>query len=401
MAACAADVSEVRRLLPTSRRTPLVLSFAVAALGACLAAPSSASADPLVSARAKAAVLRVQLAGLQGQADHAVEQYDLAQGLLGQAVTRRISLERELQVARQNGGRQAAVHSARIRALYMSGGAPALYATVLASGTVSDALDRLHSVQRVLGADRAGIATADSTARRLADAEGRAQRAAAAQTELSERTQRLGDAVQQLLIRQQTLISQADREVVAAELAQAAADELASQQAFAVQLARAQAQARASQLAGATSFPTGILAPNETIARVLSAAQAQLGKPYIWGAVGPDSFDCSGFTGFAYAAAGIPLPRTAAQQYQAGPHPSLAELQPGDLLFWATDPADWRSIDHMGMYLGNGQMIVAPHTGDVVKVQDVYAGGFYGATRVDPSVSGRVAGPQWSDTGRR
>lgn len=100
-------------------------------------------------------------------------------------------------------------------------------------------------------------------------------------------------------------------------------------------------------------------------------ARQQLGKPYVWGAVGPDSFDCSGFTGYAYAAAGIALPRTAAQQYLAGSHPGLAQLLPGDLLFWATTFNQASSIDHMAMYLGNGLMIVAPHTGDVVKIQRV------------------------------
>ena len=129
---------------------------------------------------------------------------------------------------------------------------------------------------------------------------------------------------------------------------------------------------------------------------MLATAQAQLGKPNVWGAVGPGTFDCSGSTGYAFAAAGIPLPRTAAQQYQAGPHPSIGELQPGDLLFWASDLGIWQSIDHVGIYLGNGQMIVAPHSGDVVKVEAVYANGYFGATRVDPTVSGNVPGPQWA-----
>lgn len=106
------------------------------------------------------------------------------------------------------------------------------------------------------------------------------------------------------------------------------------------------------------------------------------------------------FTGYAYAAAVIALPRTAAQQYWTGPHPGLGQLEPGDLLLWATNPADPRTVEHMATYLGNGMMIAAAHTGDVVKIERVYANGYLGATRVDPRVCGSVPGPQWSDTGR-
>jgi cell wall-associated NlpC family hydrolase len=71
----------------------------------------------------------------------------------------------------------------------------------------------------------------------------------------------------------------------------------------------------------------------------------------------------------------------AADQYNAGPHPSLAALEPGDLLFWATDVTNPATIHHVTMYLGNGMMIAAPHTGTVVQIQPVYMPGFIGATR--------------------
>ena len=151
-------------------------------------------------------------------------------------------------------------------------------------------------------------------------------------------------------------------------------------------------------MAGASA--PDVPAPTPAVATVIAVTKEQLGKPYLYGAVGPDSFDSSGFTGYAYAAAGIALPRTAGEQYLAGPHPSLAHLQAGDLLFWATDLSNVSTIDHMAMYLGAGLMIVAPHTGDVVKILKAYANGYFGATRVEPRVSGSVAAPQWSATGR-
>jgi cell wall-associated NlpC family hydrolase len=75
------------------------------------------------------------------------------------------------------------------------------------------------------------------------------------------------------------------------------------------------------------------------------------------------------------------LPRVAADQYNVGPHVALPDLQPGDLLFWATDLSNPASIHHVAMYVGGGMMIAAPHTGDVVKVEPVYMDGFIGATR--------------------
>jgi cell wall-associated NlpC family hydrolase len=118
----------------------------------------------------------------------------------------------------------------------------------------------------------------------------------------------------------------------------------------------------------------------------LSAAREQLGKPYQWGATGPGAFDCSGLTGWAYAEAGVLLPRTSREQWSAGPHPGLGYLQPGDLLFWATNTSDPATIHHVALYIGNDQMIAAPHTGANVTVQPVYLDGYIGAVR--PTASG-------------
>ena len=76
------------------------------------------------------------------------------------------------------------------------------------------------------------------------------------------------------------------------------------------------------------------------------------------------------------------LPRTSRAQWGVGPHPSLADLQPGDLLFWASNTADPSTIHHVAVYAGGGLMVAAPHTGALVQVQPVYANGYLGATRV-------------------
>lgn len=133
-----------------------------------------------------------------------------------------------------------------------------------------------------------------------------------------------------------------------------------------------------------------------TAARALQAILRHLGSPYLWGGTGPTQFDCSGLTGAAYAAAGVLLPRTAAQQYLAGIHPALADLRPGDLLFWADDPSDPATIHHVAMYAGGDLMVSTDHTGDVARIQPIWADGFAGATRPVPALADAVGGPFWT-----
>jgi peptidoglycan DL-endopeptidase CwlO len=111
--------------------------------------------------------------------------------------------------------------------------------------------------------------------------------------------------------------------------------------------------------------------------KAVEFALAQVGKPYVWGAAGPSSFDCSGLTMASYARAGISLPHSAAQQYNYGHHVSFSQLRPGDLIFL------YSPIGHVEMYIGEGLAVSAPTEGEDVKVIPVSAGGDYaGATRL-------------------
>ncbi|HEY0403070.1 MAG TPA: C40 family peptidase [Blastococcus sp.] len=109
---------------------------------------------------------------------------------------------------------------------------------------------------------------------------------------------------------------------------------------------------------------------------IVDTAMAQLGKPYVWAAAGPGSFDCSGLTQYAAKAAGIDLPHFTGSQATMGTPVAQANLQPGDLVFFY-------GLGHVGIYIGNGQIVHAPTPGDVVKVSDVaYMGSFDGARRL-------------------
>ncbi|KAB2372538.1 NlpC/P60 family protein [Actinomadura montaniterrae] len=111
-------------------------------------------------------------------------------------------------------------------------------------------------------------------------------------------------------------------------------------------------------------------------AQALRYAMSKLGSPYVWGAAGPTTFDCSGLTMWAYKQVGINLPHYTGSQWNAGTHVPESQMQPGDLIFFYSD------LHHMGMYVGGGKMIHAPHTGDVVRIASLSGRPIAGVVRV-------------------
>ncbi|MGW3668797.1 NlpC/P60 family protein [Streptomyces sp. NPDC005141] len=121
---------------------------------------------------------------------------------------------------------------------------------------------------------------------------------------------------------------------------------------------------------------TTAAAPSSRAAAAVSYAYAKLGSPYVWGATGPDAFDCSGLAQAAYRSAGLSLPRTTYAQINAGQRVSRSELRPGDLVFF------YAGITHVGIYVGNGQMIHAPNPSAPVRLAPIDEMPFAGAARV-------------------
>lgn len=114
--------------------------------------------------------------------------------------------------------------------------------------------------------------------------------------------------------------------------------------------------------------PDVAVAPSTFAATAISYAQQQIGKPYQWGGTGPDSFDCSGLVMMAYRAAGVDLPRTAAQQWRWGPRIPPGQVQPGDLVFFAGGDGTPKNPGHVGIVIGHGLMIEAPSPGLDVRI---------------------------------
>jgi len=154
---------------------------------------------------------------------------------------------------------------------------------------------------------------------------------------------------------------EADRK--AQELAQQqAAQEAAAQQASPSPSPSTSGSTSGSSTSSDSSYAT-------KAAKAIAFARAQIGKPYVWGATGPDSYDCSGLTQAAWKAAGVTLPRVTYDQVNAGTTVSLADAQPGDLVFFYDD------ISHVGLYIGNGMMIHAPKPGAYVREESIFYGG--------------------------
>jgi cell wall-associated NlpC family hydrolase len=151
-----------------------------------------------------------------------------------------------------------------------------------------------------------------------------------------------------------------------------------------------QRAAFADYLAGARrsgTAPSRDGRPSAAARKAVAVALAQLGSPYVWGAEGPASFDCSGLTSFAYAAAGITIPRVSRAQFAA--YAGLRPVDPlrlvaGDLVFFADHPGNPSTIHHVGMYIGKGLMVEAPHTGAVVRTSSIWRPGYAGAVRPAP-----------------
>lgn len=188
---------------------------------------------------------------------------------------------------------------------------------------------------------------------------------AAAKSELDAMAARKAEIMAVLRTRQDTLAG-LEAEVAAIESEERTQEERAAR--------AAQASARSSR-SSSGSEPRG--APsNAPRSEVVDIAMRYLGSPYRWGASGPDAFDCSGFTMFVYAQVGVSLPHSSRAQYGSGERVSRAHLQPGDLVFFGRS-----RIHHVGIYVGGGQYIHSPRTGDVVRVSSMDRSDYAGAVR--------------------
>ena len=188
------------------------------------------------------------------------------------------------------------------------------------------------------------------------------------------------DAIEAAVNAQQATLSRVKGDLAQLLAQKQAADAAAAARRAQTELAARQASpagTRASRGGPGLSVPTGPPPPvGHGASAAVSTARAQIGKPYVYGAAGPDSFDCSGLTMYAWRAGGVSLPHSSQAQYSGSTHIPVSQMQPGDLLFFYSD------IHHVAIYSGGGMMIEAPHTGASVRETPVRFSDLVGVGRV-------------------
>jgi cell wall-associated NlpC family hydrolase len=374
-----------RRGLPGFPRTIGLLLAAGLAL-ASVASPARAETPAQKIARLRAEAVRVQrtIDRMNDQIETVVERYNANQEALKATMDRQRDTARQLDSARRRLAGAQRVLDQRIRAIYIDGPVTRL-GQLLEVQTINDAVVMAHYQQSVTDADTLAIAHVEQGKRRLTSV----ATTLAAQQRQQEAIQRdLGSQrrdIQRRLAKQRAYLDRLSGEVKQAVEAEQRRQEELRRQALARKLAaeraarlKAAREAAAQQAAQTPTAPSG---PTSAAARAVAFARAQLGKPYQWGATGPDAYDCSGLTMSAYASAGVSIPRTSRAQWTIGTHiGSMADLVPGDLVFYAYGSSP-DTIHHVGLYIGDGLMIEAPFTGANVRIASINRSDYFGATR--------------------
>ena len=370
----ARSLTPARRPLVTARRALV----AVVAAGGLALGPLPAAADPQPTTSAEAAALVAarahDLEVLTEQFNEAREQLGATRAAAARAAEELVAAEAGLVQARDRV--RVVAHSA-----YTGERLGALEA-ILTSGSREELLDRVGMLQTI--ADHTGgvLGRAEQATAQADRAEAAAQQVASdAQAQADRLTARKDELDAEIAVYQAYYERLTEQEQRASR---AAAERHAAEQAAAAQAA-APAEPRGSAPRPAPAPPQARVAPAAPAAPVLggsgaaqtavNTALAQVGDPYVWAAAGPDAFDCSGLVQYAYAAAGINLPHSSRMQSTMGAPVSRAALLPGDLLFF------YSPVSHVGIYVGNGQMVLASTAGVPVKVASVDSMGSYNSAR--------------------
>ena len=369
-----------------------LLALLVVLSAICAWPTTRASAAPVTKAQisqaqTQAQALEQKVQNLNDQVEILVEKYDAANVKLasieGQVVQARTKL-REATAALSSA--QSTLDN-RVVNIYEQGQTSGLEA-LLGSSSISDLLGRVQMLKTISAEDASIVSQVVAYKSQVADQE------TALTSRLSEQRAQTAaiSADKQAYERQYTYTQQAlkGQEQQVAELDKTYQDQQAklaaeARAAAAAEAAQAAAEARAAAAAEPTqaapgyqhtgSNSSGSVSASGKAAEAVQIAMRYLGVPYVWGGSSPSGFDCSGLVMYVYAQLGVSLPHSAASQYGYGTHVSRSELEPGDLVFFGNP------IHHVGIYVGNGDMINAPHTGADVRIQPLDSD-YSGATRI-------------------
>ena len=351
---------------------------------AVLLAVGPASAQTVESKRAEARAILGEIEELDMEVARAAEAYNYANVELDRIDAKLRVNARHLVAARKSLVVSRQRISQRLRDLYVLGHGDSTLEVILGARSLDEVITRLEAIDRVSTQDSALLGEVKRYRAQVEARRAELQDAREKQTELVAERAAQREAIEGRLAERRRMYESAKQEIdrlIAeqrrreAELARQARARLAAQQLAAQQAAVAAADTAYTQAAA----PVAPAPPPDgsKASQAVAIAMQYLGVPYVWGGASPSGFDCSGLTSYVYAQIGISLPHHAASQYNVGVPVAYSDLQPADLVFFS-------GLGHMGMYIGGGQFIHAPHTGDVVKISSMAErmNSYVGARRV-------------------
>ena len=371
-------------------RTALLLATLAAALVAALPVQAAPRED-IAAKRAEAEAARAEMARLGEELTPAIERYNRAVLELEQ-VEEDIAFNRKMiRVTKDNLRRTQAELHRKLEQSYRVG-EPDLLTSVLGQETLTEALAVTELFTR--SQNQAGdlITGLQADRRSLNQRQGKLDRQEARAKELRAQREAERAAIEQGIAEQQSLAAGLEDEIAQLIAEEQARQERLRQQALAALAAQEAANqgggggggddlalGGSADLGAAAAVVEAIELPptdGSIGAQAVSVAMQYLGTPYVWGGESPSGFDCSGLTKYAYGQVGVGLSHFTGAQWNEGVRVPAEQLLPGDLVFFRSD------LGHMGMYIGGGQYIHAPQTGDVVKISSMGDRGDYqGAVR--------------------
>jgi cell wall-associated NlpC family hydrolase len=364
-------------------------TIVLASLAAALLAATSATAEPpqIAAKRAEAQRVLNEIHDLDVQLEKASEAYNGATEQLLAIERERALNTRHFSIAKNNLTVAQQRLAARLRAIYTSDQESSTLAILLGSSSLTDFLNRIETVNSVASQDTAVIREVRTFKREVTIRAAQLRKAHARQEQVVAERAAAKQRIEGGLAERQRLVASIKSEIARLEAEERARQErlrIEAQRRLEAQLAaqrQAVIESRETNVVGAAAVtPEGVsVAPPSQYGGVVGIAMQYLGTPYVWGGASPGGFDCSGLVAYVYAQVGVSLPHHAASIYNYGVPVSRDQLEPGDLVFFD-------GLGHMGIYIGGGQFIHAPHTGDVVKISSMndswYAATYVGARRL-------------------
>jgi cell wall-associated NlpC family hydrolase len=355
----------------------------VASAAGLLLAVGPASGQTVTSKRAQAEAIMAQVDSLNGNLEQSIESYNYANVELQRIEGELASNAKHLVAARKSLGIAQIRIQERLRDLYVNGEGDSTLEVILGSSSLDDIIARLDAIERVSSQDAQILQTVKRYRKEVETRRANLQNAHADQAQIVTDRAAQKQSIESQIAEQNSLLASVKDEIAKMQVEEAqrqatlAAQARARAQAaqFATQVQQDNVQQVYDQAVVVPTYDPNLPAPRYS--QVVGIALQYLGIPYVWGGASPSTgFDCSGFVMYVFAQLGVSLPHHAASIYGYGTPVPYEQLAPGDLVFFS-------GLGHMGIYIGGGQFIHAPHTGDVVKISSMADHGSYvGARRL-------------------